>query len=87
MGLGWTVIGAGLRAGRDEIDILAVEPGPPATLVFVEVRSHTTGRFGTPEESVDRDKVRRLYRAAATLGRMGRLPGGAPLPRLPWRVD
>lgn len=66
---------------------MAIEPGPPATLVFVEVRSHSTSRFGSPEESVDRRKVSRLYRAAGTLRRAGRLPDGAPLPRLPSRID
>ena len=53
--------------GRDEIDILAIDPGPPAELVFVEVRSATSDRFGTPEERVDRDKVAHLYRASRAL--------------------
>ena len=69
------------------MDILAVEPGHPRTLVFVEVRSHTTSRFGAPEESVDRRKVTRVYRAAGALRALGTLPDGRPLPRLPWRVD
>ena len=56
-------------------------------LVFVEVRSHTVDRFGAPEESVGRDKVARLYRAAAGLLRDGWLPDGTQLPRLAWRVD
>jgi Holliday junction resolvase-like predicted endonuclease len=81
------VLGTGIRAGRDEIDLVAIEPGPPATLVFVEVRSLTSGRFGRPEESVGRAKVSRLYRAAGSLRRAGRLPDGRPLPPLPWRVD
>ena len=29
VGLGWTILAANLRIGRDEIDLLAVEPGPP----------------------------------------------------------
>lgn len=73
--------------GRDEIDIVALDPGPPRTLVFVEVRSHTTARFGPPEESLDGRKIGRLYRAVFALGRLGRLTNGAPLPRLRWRVD
>lgn len=66
---------------------MALEPGPVATLVFMEVRSHTTARFGAPEESVIAAKVGRTYRAAFALLRGGCLPDGTPLPRLPWRVD
>lgn len=85
--LGWRVLARRLRVGRDEIDLLALEPGSPPTLVVVEVRSRSTTRFGSPEESVDTPKVRRLYRAAAALRTAGRLPDGTALPRLPWRVD
>jgi len=76
-----------VRVGRDEIDLLAVDPGPPASLVFAEVRSTASGRFGAPEESIDPRKLRSLYRAARGLVSDGRLPGGRPLPRLRWRVD
>ena len=64
---GWRVLGRNVVVGRDEIDILAIDPGPPAELVFVEVRSATSDRFGTPEERVDRDKVAHLYRASRAL--------------------
>ncbi|HEV8516205.1 MAG TPA: YraN family protein [Candidatus Limnocylindrales bacterium] len=84
---GWTILGQGVRVGRDEIDLVAIDPGPPPTLVFVEVRSVATTRFGLPEESVDRAKVRHAYRAAMTLRATGRLPEGTPLPRLRWRID
>jgi Holliday junction resolvase-like predicted endonuclease len=47
--------------------LLAVDPGPPAALVVVEVRSLRSSLFGAPEERVDRAKVRRLYRALAAL--------------------
>ena len=73
--------------GRDEIDLVAVDPGPPEWLVFVEVRSNTSGRFGAPEESVAGAKLRRTYRAAFALLRAGSLSGGPVLPHLPWRVD
>ncbi len=84
---GWRIVGRRVRVGRDEIDLLAVEPGTPGTLVVVEVRTRATGRFGTPEESVDGRKVGRLYRAAAALRAARALPDGTPLPALPWRVD
>ncbi len=85
--LGWTVLATRLRVGRDEIDLLAIEPGSPPSLVVVEVRTRSSSRFGTAEESVDRRKVGRLYRAAAGLRALGSLPDGRPLPRLVWRVD
>ncbi|MEO7117884.1 MAG: YraN family protein [Candidatus Limnocylindrales bacterium] len=85
--LGWTVVAASVQVGRDEIDLICVEPSLPPTLVFVEVRSHTTETFGAPEESVDAAKVARIYRAAMTLLRAQRLPDGRRLPQLHWRVD
>jgi Holliday junction resolvase-like predicted endonuclease len=81
------VLATGVRVGHDEIDIVALEPGRTYALVFVEVRSHTTARFGLPEESVDGRKVGRLYRSALTLRRLGQLADGTPLPRVAWRVD
>lgn len=83
---GWQVIGRNLRVGRDEIDLLAVDPGPPSVVVVIEVRSLQATSFGTPEERVDRRKVGRLYRAAAALRAGGEIDG-ARLPRLSWRVD
>jgi putative endonuclease len=66
-GCGWRLLGRNIVVGRDEIDILAIDPGPPAELVFVEVRSATSDRFGAPEERVDREKVAHLYRASRAL--------------------
>jgi putative endonuclease len=85
--IGWEVLGTRVRVGRDEIDLLAVEPGPPRAIVVVEVRTRATSRFGTPEESVDRRKVARLYRAAAALRARGCLSDGTAIPSLTWRVD
>ena len=85
--LGWRVLARQVRVGRDEVDLLAVDPGPPATVVVVEVRSRSTDRFGPPEASVDHRKVLRCYRALAALRRAATLPDGTRLPRLPWRVD
>jgi len=84
-GIGWRVVTRNLKVGRDEIDILAIDPGPPSTLVLVEVRSLRTAAFGEPEERVDRAKVGRLYRALARLGSSFELADG--LGRLPRRVD
>lgn len=83
----WAILARNVRVGRDEIDLLAIDPGPPRQLVLVEVRSVSDRRFGPPEERLDRAKRRRCYRAAFALSDQGRLPDGRPLPRLPWRVD
>lgn len=83
--LGWRVVVRNLKVGRDEIDILAVDHGPPTTLVVVEVRSLRTAAFGEPEERVDRRKVGRLYRALTGLAAV--LETGEGLNRLPRRVD
>jgi putative endonuclease len=66
-GRGWRVIARNVELGGVEIDILAVDPGPPATIVLVEVRSLHAAQFGAPEESVDAHKVSRLYRALAAI--------------------
>ncbi len=84
---GWTILAQNIRVGRDELDVIAIEIGPPGTLVFVEVRSNATSRFGAPEESVVLGKLHRTYRAVWGLLRIGTLPDGTTLPRLPWRVD
>ena len=85
--LGWLILGRQVRVGRDEVDIVALDPGPPATIVAVEVRSRSSARFGPPEASVDRAKVMHCYRAMVALRRAGRLADGTSLPPLSWRVD
>jgi putative endonuclease len=84
---GWAVLATQLHVGRDEIDLLALEPGSPPVIVAVEVRSRSGDAFGVQEERVDAGKVRRLYRAMAALRAAGRLPDGTMLPRRDWRVD
>lgn len=61
---GWRVVARNARVGKDEIDIVAIDPGPPRETVCVEVRSARSIKFGTPEERVDARKVGNLYRAA-----------------------
>jgi putative endonuclease len=72
--LGWAIVDRNVKVGRDEIDIVAVDPGPPAELVCVEVRSASSVSFGSPEERVDRAKVGHLYRAMRALSVPVRLP-------------
>jgi putative endonuclease len=84
---GWTILGRAVHVGRAELDIVAVDPGPPPSLVIVEVRFRSSRAFGHPEETVTREKGLRLRRAALALVTEGRLPSGPPVPRLPLRID
>jgi putative endonuclease len=51
------------RCPLGEIDVVMRDRGD--VLVFVEVKTRRSDRFGTPAEGVDRAKVRRLRRLAA----------------------
>jgi Holliday junction resolvase-like predicted endonuclease len=84
---GWSILGRNVRAGRGEIDILAVDPGPPRQLVALEVRWRARRDFGLPEETVDFRKRGRMRTAVGWLLDRGCLPDGTWLPRLPMRID
>jgi len=85
--VGWTVLARNVHVGRHEIDLVAVDPGPPATLVIVEVRWRSGREFGLPEETVDHRKRVRVRAAAYGLLEHGTLPDGSPVPRVPLRFD
>lgn len=82
---GWTILDRNVRVGRIEVDILARDP--EAVPVIVEVRSRSTPGFGAPEETVSRQKVERLYRAAWQLAQAGHSIDGPGSPWPGWRVD
>jgi putative endonuclease len=67
IGHGWRVVARNIHLDGVEVDILAVDPGPPSTLVVVEVRSQRSDKYGSPESKVNRSKVARLYRALAAV--------------------
>ena len=87
MASGWSILARNVHVGRHEIDLIAVDPGPPRTLVVVEVRWRAARDFGLPEETVDHRKRVRIRSAAYGLLDRGMLPDGALLPRLPLRFD
>ncbi len=64
---GWTVLARNVHIGRHELDLVAVDPGPPAALVIVEVRWRGGSRL-------------RIYRRrrwiTASGSACGRLPTG-----------
>jgi len=66
---GWRVIARNLVVGKDEIDVVALDPAALGRVVCVEVRSARSSDFGTPEERVDARKVGHLYRAARAFSR------------------
>lgn len=84
---GWQILGRNVHIGRSEIDVIAIDPRPPPTLVLVEVRFRTERSFGLPEESVGWRKRTRLRAALGRLLEAGCLPDGTPLPMLPVRID
>lgn len=84
---GWVVLARNVHVGRYELDIVAVDPGPPAALVIVEVRWRASRSFGLPEETVDHRKRARVRAAAYGLLDRGTLPDGSSVPRLPLRFD
>jgi putative endonuclease len=86
-GLGWHVVARQVRVGRAEIDLVAIDPGPPSELVVVEVRWRSRRDFGLAEETIDGRKRARLHRAGFALSDAGRLPDGRPVPALPVRFD
>jgi putative endonuclease len=83
---GWTILGRNVHVGRAEIDLLAIDPGPPRFLVAVEVRWRGRRDYGLPEETLDHRKVGRL-RAAVLALREGAALTDLPVPRLPLRID
>ena len=85
--LGWQILARNVHSGRSELDIVAVDPGPPARLVVVEVRWRRSRAFGSPEESLDYRKRRLLRIGVARLLERGCIPDGSALPRLPIAVD
>lgn len=84
---GWTILARNVHVGRHEIDLVAVDPGPPPALVIIEVRWRGSRAFGLPEETVDHRKRTRVRAAAHGLLDLRSLPDGARIPRLPLRFD
>jgi Holliday junction resolvase-like predicted endonuclease len=84
---GWTILARNVHAGRSEFDIVAIDPGPPARLVIVEVRFRRSREFGLPEETFDHRKRARIKLGVARLLQAGALPDGSTLPAFPIAVD
>jgi putative endonuclease len=59
---GYTIVARNWRCPDGELDLVAARPGE---LVFCEVKTRTSNRFGSPAEAVTPAKQRRLRRLAA----------------------
>ena len=61
---GWKILGERVRVGKhDELDIVAQHDD---VLVFVEVKTRKNENFGRPFSAVNKEKRKRLSRAAVT---------------------
>ena len=85
--LGWTILARNLRLGRKEVDIVALDPGPPRAVVVIEVRWRVRRDFGLPEDTFDWRKRGHLRAALGRLLETGALPDGRALPAAALRVD
>jgi len=59
-GLGWQVLARNWRCRAGELDIIALEPGPPAVVVFCEVKCRRGLGFGQPLEAITAAKRAKL---------------------------
>jgi putative endonuclease len=84
---GWTILARNVHVGRREVDLVTIDPGPPRSLVVVEVRWRARRDFGLAEETIDHRKRRHLHEAGYALLDGLPLPGGSLVPALPLRFD
>lgn len=72
---GFTVVAADYIVGGGEIDLVLYKLG---TLVFAEVKTRTSDKYGRPLDAVDKSKIEHLTRAERAFVRQnvvgGRLP-------------
>ena len=63
---GLRIVDQNYTGGGAELDLVACEPAPDGTdtYVFVEVRSRASAEHGSPLETIDANKQRRVIRAA-----------------------
>ncbi|MHB0957521.1 MAG: YraN family protein [Pirellulaceae bacterium] len=67
---GYRIVAQQLREGHGELDLVAIDR---QVVVFVEVKTRRSNHAGHPAEAIDRDKQRRLTRAALAFLRAHRL--------------
>lgn len=71
---GFSVVATNWRCSSGELDLILLDPCG-GTVVFCEVKTRTSGRYGSPAEAVTRAKQRRLRALAARFMAESRPPG------------
>jgi putative endonuclease len=59
---GYEIVARNWRCTQGELDLIATRPG---VLVFIEVKTRSSDRFGSPAEAVTPAKQRKIRRLAA----------------------
>lgn len=59
---GYTILERNYHFERAEVDIVAYDN--ESWIVFAEVKIRSTNKFGEPEEFIDEEKIRNIYKAA-----------------------
>ena len=62
---GYTILHRNWRAGKKELDIVAMD-NQQKTLVVVEVKTRKNRLFGEPEEAINDTKIRRIVSSTDT---------------------
>jgi putative endonuclease len=75
--LGWRIIDRNVRAGKGELDIIAMDGNE---LVIVEVRSRRIGKLSPSETTVGPRKIGRLLKSARIYVQRSAYSGN-------WRID
>ncbi len=75
---GYRILGKNYRCALGEIDLIAEFEN---TVVFAEVKTRSSTRFGNPQEAVNRQRISRLARAGEFYLREKKLTTRS------WRID
>lgn len=69
---GYTLLAHDWHFGHKDLDLVVQKDG---VTVFVEVKTRSTGDFGSPEEAVDHQKIRNIISAAQSYVRRNNIIG------------
>ncbi len=72
---GFVIVEKNFMSRYGEIDIIAIQPNDPNTIVCVEVKTRVSSHFGVPEEAITRDKIKRLHDTACSYFFQNRIEG------------
>ena len=63
---GYTIVARKFASLYGELDIVALHPEHTDTLCCIEVKTRLTDAFGSPEEAITREKIKRLHDTACS---------------------